>query len=226
LAGHDGGVPDPNRVTPFGAITALDQRGTFMGNRGVLPGADGARRIARPWQVRRWITCVLEHKGWVAPRWKPGRWTALFFWDEAVALAAGHRPCALCRRPDFERWCDAWESAFGERQRVDPMDRRLHADRVDADSCGQLRHTRPWDDLPDGTFVLVPGEGEGEGEGETPALVRGDRLVPWTTGGDGYGVPIARPGPGSEHAVVLTPRATVEVLTSGYEPALHPSLPQ
>ncbi len=218
MSGHHVGVPDPNRVTPFGAITALDQRGTFMGNRGVLQDAGGARRIARPWQVRRWITCALQHKDWVAPRWQPGRWTALFFWDEAVALAAGHRPCALCRRPDFERWCEAWEPAFGERLRVDPMDRRLHADRLDDDGRTQRRHSRPWDALPDGAFVLLPGQ-----HSETAALVLGERLVPWSV--DGYGTPMARPRPGtSEHAVVLTPRATVEVLASGYRPALHPSL--
>ena len=60
-----------------------------------------------------------------APKWQPGRWTPLFFYDEAVALAAGHRPCALCRRADFNRWMDAWEAAFGERPSVDPMDRRI-----------------------------------------------------------------------------------------------------
>jgi hypothetical protein len=217
-------VAAQNRMTPFGEIVAVDQRGTFMGNRGVLHRE--AQRIARPWQVRRWITCVLEHKGWVAPRWEPGRWTALFFWDEAVALAAGHRPCALCRRPDFERWCDAWEAAFGERQRVDPMDRRLHSDRLDGRA--QRRHTRPWPHLPIGTFVLLPAtadvqaRGDGPGHAATAALVLADQLVPWTN--EGYGDPVARPEPEGEQAVVLTPRATVEVLAHGYRPALHPSL--
>jgi hypothetical protein len=152
----------------------------------------------------------LEYKGWVAPKWEPGRWTPLFFWDEAVALAAGHRPCALCRRADFDRWLDAWESASGERPRVDPMDRRLHADRLDGRV--QRRHAAAWPNLPTGAFVLV---------GATPALVLSDRLVPWSAAAASYGASLDRPSRGD--ATVLTPRATVEVLRHGYQPAIHPS---
>jgi hypothetical protein len=202
-------VPAPNRVTPTGEIVAIDQRGMFMGNRGCLHRQP--REIARPWQVRRWITCVLEFKGWVAPKWEPGRWTPLFFWDEAVALAAGHRPCALCRRADYNRWLAAWHAAFGGgRPRADPMDRRLHGDRLDGRA--PRRHRHPWADLPAGAFVEVPGSG-------APALVLPDRLVPWSDAG--YGPPAERPG--SDDATVLTPRATVEVLRHGYRPVVHPS---
>jgi hypothetical protein len=79
-------VPEPNRVTPWGEIVAIDQRGLFIGNRCCV---HRDRRIVQPWQVRRWITCVLKYKGWVAPKWEPGRWTPLFFWDEAVAFGGG-----------------------------------------------------------------------------------------------------------------------------------------
>jgi hypothetical protein len=201
--------PAPNRVTPFGEIVAIDQRGTFMGNRGSIHRAP--YEIGRPWQVRRWITCVLEYKGWVAPMWAPGRWTALFFWDEAVALAAGHRPCALCRRPDYNRWRDAWAAAFGDRPGADAMDLRLHADRLDGRQ--QRRHRRPWSDLPTGTYVLLDDVGQ-------PALVLDDRLVPWSPAGHGDPVPRLTGG----IATVLTPRTTVDLLTHGYTPALHPSL--
>jgi hypothetical protein len=207
-------VPERNRVTPEGEIVAIDQRGLFMGNRGSV---HRDRRIVRPWQVRRWITCVLEYKGWVAPKWEPGRWTPLFFWDEAVALAAGHRPCALCRRGDFNAWLDAWQSAFGERPRVDPMDRRLHADRVEGKV--QRRHTRAWSDLPDGAFASLDSGRDGMA---VPALVLADRLVPWSP--EGYGSPVERPGRGD--AAVLTPRASVEVLGHGYRPEVHPSAGQ
>jgi hypothetical protein len=201
-------VPAPNRVTPLGEIVAIDQRGLFMGNRGVVHRAP--HEIARPWQVRRWITCVLEYKGWVAPMWAPGRWTALFFWDEAVALAAGHRPCALCRRADYNAWLDAWQAAFGgDRPRADPMDLVLHADRVAGKA--QRHHPRPWPDLPTGTFVLL--------DVGSPAVVLDDRLVPWSP--SGYGPPIARPAHGP--ATVLTPRATVDVLAHGYTPLVHPT---
>ncbi len=151
---------------------------------------------------------MLQHKDWVAPKWAPGRWTALFFWDEAVALAAGHRPCALCRHGDLVRWLDAWEAAFGERPRVDPMDRHLHDERVDGKV--QRRHTLPWVELPAGAFAVVDGD---------PALVLADRLVPWSP--TGYGPP--RPRPARGLATVLTPSSTVAVLRHGYRPALHPS---
>lgn len=207
--------PGQNRVAPTGEILAIEQRGLFLGNRGSIHREPGV--IARPWQVRRWITCRLEHKGWVAPMWAPGRWTALFFWDEAVALAAGHRPCALCRRPDFDRWCDAWAAAFGTRDPVDPMDHRLHDDRVTpgwrrgSDGRGwQRRHERPWDEVPTGAFVELD---------HGPALVVGERVVPWSP--SGYGPAGARPGRGT--ATLLTPACTVEVLRHGYAPVLHPT---
>ena len=199
-------------MNPWGEIVAIDQRGLFLGNRGCV---HRDRRIVRPWQVRRWITCVLDYKGWVAPRWEPGRWTPLFFWDEAVALAAGHRPCALCRRVDFNAWLDGWESAFGERPRVDPMDHRLHTDRRDGKV--QRRHIRAWTDLPRGAFVAI--EEPGRGGRAVPALVLGDRLVPWSP--RGYGRAIERPGRGD--ATVLTPWASTDVLSHGYRPAVHPS---
>lgn len=194
-----------NRVTPFGEIVAIPQRCLFMGNRGSI---HRGHEIVRPWQVRRWITCALEFKGWVAPKWVPGRWTALFFWDEAVALAAGHRPCALCRRADYRRWLDAWASAIGERPGADPMDLRLHADRVEGRT--QRRHVASWRDLPAGTFVVLD---------DVPALVLEDRLHPWSA--TGYGAPVDRPAHG--RATVLTPVATVEVLRHGYRPVIHPT---
>jgi hypothetical protein len=204
-SGHDRSMAERNRVTPFGEIVAIEQRGLFMGNRGSL---HRDRTIVRPWQVRRWITCVLEFKGWVAPRWVPGRWTPLFFWDEAVALAAGHRPCALCRRVDFKRWMDGWESAFGDRPKVDPVDRRLHVERLDGRR--QRRHPMRWVDLPVGAFVVV---------GDVPAVVLADRLVQWSPAG--YGAATDRPAVGD--AVVLTPPSTVAVLRHGYRAALHPT---
>jgi hypothetical protein len=200
-------VAAANRVTPFGEIVAIDQRGLFMGNRGSI---HRDRTIVRPWQVRRWITCRLEYKGWVAPRWVAGRWTPLFFWDEAVALAAGHRPCALCRHEDFVQWLDSWEAAFGDRPKVDPMDRRLHDDRVDGRA--QRRHALPWAAVPEGTFALVE---------DGAVLVLADRLVPWAAGG--YGPPLDRPARG--RATVLTPRSTVALLGHGYRPVVHPSAP-
>ena len=208
-------MPERNRVTPAGDIVAIDQRGLFLGNRGSIHrGHD----IVRPWQVRRWITCALTYKGWRAPMWEPGRWTPLFFWDEAVALAAGHRPCALCRHADHVRFLDAWEAATGERPRVDPIDRRLHDERVEPPAAGGGRgakrvHALAWAGLPDGSFVVT--------DADVPALVLADRLVPWTPATSGYGPPVRRPTTG--RARVLTPPSTVAVLAHGYSPVLHPT---
>jgi hypothetical protein len=91
-------MPLRNRVTPFGDIIATEARGLLFGNRGVLHDAEGI--LVRAWQVRRWIDCRLEFKGRRRPLLRPGRFTELFFLDEATALAAGHRPCAECRRED------------------------------------------------------------------------------------------------------------------------------
>lgn len=192
-----------NRVTPTGEIVAIDQRGLFLGNRGSI---HREREIVRPWQVRRWITCALTYKDWRAPMWEPGRWTPLFFWDEAVALAAGHRPCSLCRHRDFVRWMDGWEAATGERPKVDPVDRVLHEQRTGAPK------PKAWRDLPVGTFAVVD---------DVPHLVLADRLVPWRPTPDAYGAARARPRAG--RALVLTPTATVAVLASGYEPVIHPT---
>ena len=130
-------VPRQNRVTPYGTIIATEARGTLMGNRGCIHSDDG--RIVRQWQVRRWIACALSFRG----RWRfvtpPGRWTALFFLDEATALAGGHRPCAECRWADYRRFQDAFLAAHpGHPAGADPMDATLHAARA---GKGRTKHT-------------------------------------------------------------------------------------
>ena len=99
-------MPRRNRVTPLGEIVAVPERGTYFGNRGVLHDEGG--RIRRPWQVRRWLICLLEFKGRHRAVMTPNRYTELFFLDEATGLAAGHRPCAECRRARFLAFRDAW----------------------------------------------------------------------------------------------------------------------
>src|SRR6516162_1328107 len=99
-------MPRQNRVTPFGELIETPERGTFMGNRGVLHDAAGHGR--RAWQMKRWLVCVLDFRGRKRPVMTPGRYTELFFLDEATALAAGHRPCAECRHIRFIAFCNAW----------------------------------------------------------------------------------------------------------------------
>src|SRR3954451_12489199 len=104
-------MPRQNRVTPFGEIVAVPERGTMMGNRGRLH--DGEGQILRPWQVKRWLICLLEFNGRHRVVMAPDRYTELFFLDEATALAAGHRPCFECRRKSFEQFAAAWAVGNG-----------------------------------------------------------------------------------------------------------------
>jgi len=100
-------MPLQNRVTPLGDLVAEPGRGLVYGNRGCLHDEQG--RIRRRFNGRRWIACRLRFRGWHRePLLQPGRFTELFFLDEATAFAAGHRPCALCRREDYVRFGEIW----------------------------------------------------------------------------------------------------------------------
>jgi hypothetical protein len=91
-------VPLQNRVTPLGDLVAHPARGLVYGNRGC---PDERGRIRRRYDGKRWIACQLEFRGWRRERLlQPGKYTELFFLDEATAFAAGHRPCAVCLRED------------------------------------------------------------------------------------------------------------------------------
>jgi hypothetical protein len=150
-----------NRVTPLGELIETPERGLVYGNRGRLHDAD--RRICRHHDGRRWISCRLEFRGRRrADPMPPGRYTGLFFLDDATALAAGHRPCAECRHEDYRSFL-ALTGASG----ADELDRRLHVER------GTL-HDQKLEEVPDAAFVLLEHE---------PWLVLGSKLLRWTPGG-------------------------------------------
>src|SRR6186997_1389062 len=119
-------MPLQNRVRPDGEVVAVAAHGTLMGNRGCLHRPDRTLGVTR-WRSKMWIACRLEWKGVRRNPMPPGRWTALFFLDEATALAAGHRPCAYCRRAAFNAFAEAWRQAqdMVERPRAAAMDARL-----------------------------------------------------------------------------------------------------
>ena len=123
-------MPLQNRVTPLSELVAEPARGLVYGNRGCLHDDEG--RIRRPFAGRRWIACRLEFKGWHrSPLLQPGRFTELFFLDEATAFAAGHRPCALCRREDYDRFRRALVGAAPRQTGADAIDLQLHGERFD-----------------------------------------------------------------------------------------------
>jgi hypothetical protein len=199
-------MPLQNRVTPFGELIADPARGLVYGNRGCLH--DDAGRIRRHHATRRWIACRLRFRDWHrSPLMQPGRFTELFFLDEATAFAAGHRPCALCRREDYNRFSAIWHRLHRRDSGADAIDARLHAQRFDAKTREQRHHDADLADLPDGTFVLRAG---------VPALVLGDELLRWTPAGYDDREQ-RRPG---ESAVVITPPSLVAVLRAGWEPAV------
>jgi hypothetical protein len=204
-------MPLQNRVTPLGEVIADPSRGLVHGNRGCLHDDD--RRVRRHHAVKRWIACRLEFKGWRrSPLMQPGRYTELFFLDDATAMAAGHRACALCRRADYDRLVEIWRDLHPRDRGAGVIDARLHDERWDRRSRAQRHHRGRIEDLPDGAFVLLEGE---------PHLVLGPDVRRWTP--SGYGEPLAR---GLGDVAVITSPSLVEVLRRGWAPLvpfLHPT---
>ena len=204
-------MPKQNRVNPFGELIATPARGKFMGNRGVLHDGHGQLTTKR-WTHNHWIICLTEFKGEKRPLMSPGCYTELFFLDEATALAAGHRPCAECRREDFNRYKRAWidgnlieglDGFVG----VGTIDQVLHRERVNRDR-EKVCYSAALGDLPDGVVVALP---------DTPelaSLIWKEQLWAWAPGG--YGSPIKYDR--ATVVNVLTPESTVKAISAGYLP--------
>jgi hypothetical protein len=201
-----------NRVTPLGDLIADPARGLVYANRGCLHDATGA--IRRRYNGKRWIACRLEFRGRRRhPLLQPGRFTELFFLDEATAFAAGHRPCALCRHEDYARFVEIWGGRHTGQRGADAIDAQLHEERVDPATRAHRVHHAPFDDLPDGAFVL---------DGDAASLVLGPSLLTWTPAG----YVDDRPRPSRGTATLVTPPSLLAVLAAERDPAvpfLHPS---
>ncbi|MGV0795015.1 hypothetical protein [Mycolicibacterium sp. XJ1819] len=197
-------MPLQNRVTPVGDIIATAARGTLMGNRGILH--DDARQLVRTSRNTMWLICRLEFKGRRRELMSPGSYTELFFLDEAVALAAGHRPCGECRRAQYCAYMAAVSA--GEATPVNgprDLDRRLNVSRR----------------APDRQLASP-----------TCLTVRSSRstkpTIGWSpTGRCTDGLPRATPDPvpiiADETAPVVTPLLSITALRHGYSPEIHPS---
>ena len=199
--------PLQNRVLPTGEIVADRARGLFTGNRGNLVFTDGKFGVPR-WRHQHWIICDLKHpKGRYHGPMPARAWTPLFFLDEAVGLAAGHRPCAYCRPKAYKAFKAAWATAHGIMGHQE-IDRMLHRSRVTR-TRQQLRHQADCASLPDHSFIRL---------NDQPHLLLGSTARPYTP--EGYGAATQRP---SGRVDVLTPAPTVQILRSGFIPELHPS---
>lgn len=199
-----------NRVTPFGDIVAISQRGMFTGNRGIIHDPETKTLLNKRWATKTWLVCSCDYKNRRRKVMSGRSWTELFFLDEAVALAAGHRPCFLCRREaaeEFRRHCSSTTGA--KDPSADEIDAVLHSERLDRGR----RRIHPLEGsvsaLPDGAMIAAQGA----------AFVLHCGLPHrWTN--EGYAAP--------EHLVavdeLLTPPLTVAALRDGYRPVLHPSI--
>jgi hypothetical protein len=203
--------PLQNRVLPTGEIVSHPGRGMLMGNRGCIHNPDQTLGVTR-WRTKMWISCVLDWRGRRRDVMPPGRWTALFFLDEATALSSGHRPCGYCRRRDHLWFAQSWQKAASlpVRPSAAQMDIWLHAERVDRRTRQQITSFVTAGDLPDGAMVRHDG---------TLALHCEGTLRPWSF--DGYG-PAVKISSGTE-VELLTPPSIVAVLAAGYRPYVHPT---
>ena len=209
-------MPRKNRVDPFGDLHSVRHRGTFTGNRGCLVNEQGA--IVRHHRGNLWITCVLEFRDWRSPLNAPRHWTPLFFLDDAVALAAGHRPCGLCRRADYNSYRSAVMRSLGRNTRVlaPELNQMLAHERLRRGAGldrASHRMVRPEniDTLPDGSIIL--------GVDSTPSLVLNGRLMSFSFGG--WANP--EPRPLNQEVTVLTPPTSVAALKHGFVPTLDES---
>jgi hypothetical protein len=203
-------MPLQNRVTPFGDIVAIAQRGLFIGNRGIIHDPATKTLLGRCWATKAWLVCLLHYKGRRREVMSRRSWTELFFLDEAIALAAGHRPCFYCRRQDAEAFRAAWARGRGGGVPLAPeMDSMLHAERLERGRKRVHAIPDPLDELPDGTVITAGGAAY--------TLAQG-RAFRWT--GQGY-----QPAQEISRADgLLTPPSTLLAIRAGYRPVLHPGI--
>jgi hypothetical protein len=208
--------PRRNRIDPWGDLHAVSARGMFTGNRGCV--VDDHERVVRHHGTSLWIICRTEFRGWRWPLARPRRWTPLFFLDDAVALAAGHRPCATCRRQDYLSYRDAVTRSLNLEQPLLAwqLNERLKNERLSpgrglSRASDRILWQAPFASIPDGTVIID--------EQLRPHLVRGDHLLRFTFGE----WTAAAPRPAEGRAIILTPPTSVAALRHGYVPTLHSS---
>jgi len=204
-----------NRVDPQGNIIKTTARGSWMGNRGVLH--DHQQHILRPFRLKAWITCLLEFNGRKRQVMAPDRYTELFFFDEATAFAAGHRPCFECRRQDYKKFKTLWlkgnpEYHFDEKTSIQQIDDILHKERMEANG-EKITYEEYIKHLPYGSFISYNGQ---------PHVIIDDLLHPWSPGGYGKGIPLSDIK--EEKVAVLTPASITNTFRAGYKP--QTTLPQ
>jgi hypothetical protein len=202
-------MPLQNRVTPFGEIVAIPQRGTLTGNRGIIHNPATKSLLRKRWATKAWITCRCDYKGIRRAVMATQSWTELFFLDEATALAAGHRPCFLCRRDAAQAFRAAWAAGHGGPLPTAPqIDAVLHSERTQDGVKRTHALTHGIAELPDGAMIAAQ---------DQAFVIAAGRPLLWMAGG-------YRPTSAPVHADgLITPPATLAALRAGYRAILHPS---
>lgn len=202
-----------NRVDPFGHIHAVPERGLFMGNRGGCFHRADQTLLPTHWRNRQWIVCVLDFKGRKRKLMSPGKYTELFFLDEATALSSGHRPCYECQRSRAVAFRDALIEAgcFSSKPNAKTLDDRLAGAVQQRLKQKAALISVPLKTLPDGVMYRVA---------DRFHLVWKGMAHEWSFAG--YKPAIPR----HEFGEVLTPALTIDALRHGYEPLVHPGLNQ
>jgi hypothetical protein len=200
-------MPLQNRVTPFGEIVAIPERGTVMGNRGIIHDPATRTLLKKRWALKCWIICKLHYKHARREPMARRSWTELFFLDEATALAAGHRPCFFCNREKAEAFRTAWAQG-GAAPHAPEIDAVLHRERLQHTAKRIHPMPAPLRKLPDGAMIAAR---------DRAYLILGGRPLLWSPAGYRRGDDMPKPDG------LLTPPSTVATLRAGYRPDLHPS---
>ncbi len=201
-------MPLQNRVDPKANIITTPARGAWLGNRGVIHNVQ--QQIVRPFKVKAWIICALQFRGRHREVMMPDRWTELFFFDEATAFSAGHRPCFQCRYQDHQRFKTAWLAGnpgygFTDKTPISEIDNIIHAERITKGT--KVTYEDQLQKLPFGTFIELNTE---------PYLLANNSLYRWTS----FGYEDAEPFPINQTVTVLTPKSVVNAFTAGYKPQI------
>lgn len=205
-------MPLQNRVTPFGEIIATPARGLFTGNRGIIHDPATRTLLDKRWATKTWLVCTCDFRSIRRNVMSARSWTELFFLDEATALAAGHRPCFLCRREAAEQFRAAWASGNQvAAPSAQAMDTVLHDERLQQRQKRLHPLTAPVQKLPDGAMLASSGEAW---------MSKGGSLLRWSPAG------YEKAAPPSTIDSLLTPPSTLAALRAGYQPILHPSAGQ
>ena len=189
-----------------------------MGNRGILH--DG-NTLVRNAVGDDWIYCVTAALSDPKEFMAPGKFTDLFFLDEATALSAGHRPCAQCNHARFTEFIQFWKKTHdGANVFADDVDAELKTHRIQAKK--QVTYRADARELPAGVMSRERGRPEPllMFRYEHPKRAEQWCVYPWTS--HGYGVKESRP---EGEVEVLTPLPIVKIIDAGFTPGpVHPLL--